>query len=81
MADDMITSLLKHYGEPVTRDSYLKLKYAGKPPASLGPEEEAELPKDDVRFMPFRPTTHEEVKAEEDAKAAKEAEKKTKKKK
>lgn len=79
MADDMIVKLLKYYGEPVNRQTYLALKYAGKPPASLGPEEEAALPQDDVRFMEHRPVTHEEEKAEEQEKQAKEAEKKTKK--
>ena len=79
MADDMIVKLLKYYGEPVNRQTYLDLKYAGKPPATLGPEEEAALPQDDVRFMQFRPTTQEEVKAEEQAKLAKQDEKKKKK--
>ncbi len=81
MADDMIIKLLKHYGEPVNRETYLRLKYAGKPPASLSAEEEAALPQNDARFMEHRPTTHEEEKAEEDAKAAKAADKKLNKKK
>lgn len=64
MANPMI-AVLRHYGDPVNRDSYLKTAYLGKPPAKLDPESEAELPQDDVRFMAFRPTTHEEVAAED----------------
>jgi hypothetical protein len=70
MANPMI-AVLKHYGSPVNRDEYLRTAYLGKPPARLDPESEAELPQDDVRFMAFRPTTHEEVAAEEAEKEAK----------
>lgn len=63
---DPIVEVLKHYGEPVTRENYLGLNYLGKPPGHLPPEEEAALPKDDVRFMLLPPTTHEEE-AQEDA--------------
>lgn len=74
MANPMI-AVLKHYGSPVNRDEYLRTAYMGKPPHTLDPESEAELPQDDARFMAFRPTTHEEVAAEE---AEKEAKKTTK---
>lgn len=73
-------NVLKAYGAPLTREEYLNTAYAGKPPSDTS-EIEDEFPEDDVRFMKFRPTTHEEVKAEEDEKKAKEAEKKAKKKK
>jgi len=79
MADNPLIEVLKHYGEPVNRDSFLRLAYAGKPPARLDPESESELPQDDVRFMTYRPTTHEEVKAEEDEKLAKQEEAKARK--
>lgn len=80
MADDNpFIDVLKYYGDPVNRETYLEAAYLGKPPRKLDPESEAELPQDDARFMAFRPTTHEEVKAEEDEKAKKQAEKKTKK--
>lgn len=64
MPNPMI-AVLKHYGSPVNRQEYLSTSYMGKPPASLDPESESELPQDDARFMKFRPTTHEEVAAEE----------------
>jgi len=70
MSNPMI-AVLKHYGSPVNREEYLKTAYMGKPPSRLDPESEAELPQDDARFMAFRPTTHEEVAAEEAAKEAK----------
>lgn len=63
MANPMI-AVLKHYGDVVNRDSYLKTAYLGKPPGRLDPESEAELP-EEPRFQTFRPTTHEEVAAEE----------------
>lgn len=69
MANPMI-AVLKHYGDVVNRDSYLKTAYMGKPPAKLDQESEAELP-DEPRFKVFRPVTHEEVAAEEAAKTAK----------
>lgn len=75
MANPMI-AVLKHYGSPVNREEYLNTAYLGKPPANLDPESEAELPQNNASFMKFRPTTHEEVAAEEKAKAAKEATKK-----
>lgn len=65
-----LIDVLMHYGDPVNRDTFIRTAYAGKSP-KLDPESEAELPQDDSRFMAFRPTTHEELKAEEDAKAAK----------
>lgn len=71
-------NVLKAYGAPLTRDEYLNTAYAGKPPSSTT-EIEDEFPEDDVRFMKSRPVTHEEVKAEEDAKKAKAATKKHKK--
>lgn len=74
MANPMI-AVLRHYGSPVNRDEYLRTAYMGKPPAKLDPESEAELPQDDSRFMEFRPTTHEEVAAEEAEKEAKKAKK------
>lgn len=67
MANSFV-DVLKYYGSPVNRDEYLRTAYMGKPPAKLDPESEAELPQDDSRFMAFRPTTHEEVAAEEAAK-------------
>lgn len=71
-----ILEVLKYYGEPVNRDEYLKTSFMGKPPARLDSETENELPQDDARFMQFRPTTHEEVAAEDAAKAAKVTKKK-----
>ena len=64
MANPMI-AVLKYYGAPVNRHEYLNTAYMGKPPAKLDPESEAELPQDDVRFMPERYPTHEEQAAEE----------------
>lgn len=78
MANPMI-EVLKHYGAPVNRDEYLRTAYMGHPPSRLDPESESELPQDDVRFMPFQPTTHEEVAAEEADKLAKAAEAEAKK--
>jgi len=63
MANPMI-AVLRHYGDVVNRDSYLKTAYLGKPPGKLDPESEAELPQDNAAFMAFRPTTHEEAAAE-----------------
>ncbi len=71
MADNPMIAVLKHYGSPVNREEYINTAYMGKPPSKLDPESEAELPQDDSRFMAFRPTTHEEVAAEEAAKEAK----------
>jgi hypothetical protein len=65
-----IIKVLKHYGAPLTRQEFLDTAYLGKPPANLDPESEAELP-DEPRFQKFRPTTHEEVAAEEAAKKSK----------
>lgn len=79
MARDPIIAVLQHYGDPVTRANYLNTAYMGHPPSRLDPESEGELPQDDARFMAFRPTTHEEVAAEEAEAAVKQAEKKTKK--
>ena len=63
MSNPMI-AVLRHYGDVINRDNYLKTAYLGKPPGKLDPESEAELPQDDVRFMAFRPTTHEDAAAE-----------------
>ena len=67
---NLMIAILKHYGSPVNREEYINTAYMGKPPSRLDPESEAELP-DDTRFMAFRPTTHEEVAAEEAEKEAK----------
>jgi len=69
MADNPIIAVLKHYGDAVNRQTYLNTAYLGKPPANLDPESEAELP-EEPRFQKFLPPTHEEVKAEQDEKAA-----------
>lgn len=64
MANPLI-AVMQRYKTPRTREEFLKLKYAGKPPASVGPEDEEDTP---VRFQKAFPT-HEETKAEEDKKA------------
>lgn len=61
---DILESVMRHYGEPLTRENYFKLKHAGKPPSGGNAEEEEGTPK---RFQNAFPT-HEEVKAEEDKK-------------
>lgn len=69
MANPML-AVLKHYGDVVNRSSYLNTAYLGRPPKSLDPESEADLP-DEPRFKVFRPVTHEEAAAEEASKATK----------
>ena len=71
MAQNPMVDVLRYYGSPVNRQEYINTAYMGKPPARLDPESEAELPQNDSRFMAFRPTTHEEVAAEEVEKEAK----------
>ena len=71
MAQNPMVDVLRYYGSPVNRQEYINTAYMGKPPARLDPESEAELPQNDSRFMAFRPTTHEEIAAEEAAKEAK----------
>jgi hypothetical protein len=66
-----ILDVMSYYGDVLNRKNFIETAYPGKPPSKLDPESEAELPQDDVRFMEHRPTTHEEEKAEEMAKAAK----------
>ena len=63
-----LLDVMKHYGAPMTRQEYLNLAHLGKPPSTLDPESEAELP-DEPRFKAFREVTHEEEAAEEAEKA------------
>ncbi len=44
MAGSGFVEVLKHYGDPVTREAYLEAAYLGRPPAVLGSECESELP-------------------------------------
>lgn len=63
MSNPMI-AVLKHYGDSLTRQNYLDTAYLGKPPSTIDPESEADLP-DEPRFKKFREVSHEEVAAEE----------------
>lgn len=69
-----ILDVMEFYGDVPNRRNFLTTAYPGKTPGKLDNESEAELP-DEPRFQAFQPTTHEEVKAEEDA-AEKKSEKK-----
>ena len=66
-----ILDVMDYYDDVPNRRNFLLTAYPGKPPSKLDNESEAELPQDDVRFMDYRPVTHEEEVAEEMAKAKK----------
>jgi hypothetical protein len=43
-SEDGLLALMRHYGIPITRESYLELAYMGEPPEELSAEEEMNLP-------------------------------------
>ena len=65
-----ILDVMDYYGDVSNLDNFRKTAYPGKPPGKLDNESLAELPQDDIRFMAYRPITHEEEVAEEKAKAS-----------
>lgn len=67
-----VLDTMEYYDDVPNRQNYLATAFPGRPPKKLDSESEAELP-DEPRFQASRPTTHEEVAAEEA-----EAEKKSK---
>lgn len=56
---DPILDWMKKYGVPLTRENYLDLNYLGNVPDEIGPEIEAELPRE-VQLPEWRNEEHEE---------------------
>jgi hypothetical protein len=49
---DHVLEYMKKNNLPLTREKYLEMAYLGNPPEELGPEEEAELPREFQKHPP-----------------------------